>query len=150
MDTDRSPAQRRLDTVAVLERQGDAWLATAGNAGDAHLIAVSAAWDGTELVIATRAGSPTARNLREAGRARVAIGDPADVVMLDVTVAGSVPATADAGPIATAFRDAVGWDPAEEGDDWHYFRLRPVRIQAYRGYGEPGSRDVMRDGDWLA
>ncbi len=133
----------------MLERQGHAWLATAGDTGEAHLIAVSAAWDGDGLVIATRAGSRTARNPRETSRARLALGDPSDAVVIDVAVAGSVPATADAGPIATSFRDAVGWDPAEEGDDWHYFRLRPVRIQAYRGYGEPGSRDVMRDGAWI-
>jgi hypothetical protein len=29
------------------------------------------------------------------------------------------------------------------------FRLRPVRVQAYRGYDELEGRDVMRDGDWL-
>ncbi len=150
MSEQRSTVQRRADATALLDQQGDAWLATAGRAGGAHLIAVSGAWNGTELVVATRDGSPTARNLDETGRARVAVGSPADVVMLDVVVRGTTPAMTDAGEIAAAFRHAVGWDPAEEGDDWRYFRLRPVRIQAYRGYGEQRGRDVMRDGRWLA
>lgn len=150
MSVSRSTEQRRTDAVAVLDQQGDAWLATASRDGVPTLIAVSAAWTGTELVIATRDASPTARNLDATGRARVALGSPADVVMLDVTVESTTPATKDAGEIATTFRDAVGWDPAEEGSDWHYFRLRPTRIQAYRGYGDQAGRDVMRDGRWLA
>jgi hypothetical protein len=31
-----------------------------------------------------------------------------------------------------------------------FFRLRPTRIQAYRGYGELEGRDVMRGGRWVA
>ena len=146
----RSTIQRRADAVLLLEQHGDAWLATASRAGEAHLIAVSGAWNGTELVVATRGGSPTARNLDDTGRASVALGSPADVVMLHVLVDGSVPATSGAGEIGAAFREGVGWDPAEEGDDWRYFRLRPTRIQAYRGYSELRGRDVMRDGRWLA
>jgi hypothetical protein len=44
---------------------------------------------------------------------------------------------------------AVGWDPRQIGEDSPVFRLRPVRVQAYRGYDELEGRDVMRDGDWL-
>ncbi len=150
MSEQRSTRQRRADAVALLDQHGDAWLATASRTGEVHLIAVSGAWNGTELVVATRDGSPTARNLGETGRARVALGSPADVVMLDVVVSASTAATTEAGAIAAAFRDAVGWDPADEGDDWRYFLLRPTRVQAYRGYGEQRGRDVMRDGRWLA
>ena len=146
----RTTAQRRADAVALLEQHGHAWLATADPAGDAHLIAVTAAWTGAELVIATRDGSPTARNLERSGRARIAAGSPADVVMLDVVVEGSVAATRAAVGPAAFFRNAAGWDPAEEGDDWRYFRLRPTHVQAYRGYGELRGRYVMRDGHWLA
>lgn len=144
----RTTEERRADVVTVLQRQGDAWLATASGAGSPHLIAVSAAWDGSAITIATRSGSATARNLASTGRARLALGSPDDVVMVDAEVIEDVPATHDAAP-ARAFAAAMGWDPADEGTDWRYYRLRPVRIQAYRGYGELEGREVMRDGRWL-
>jgi hypothetical protein len=31
-----------------------------------------------------------------------------------------------------------------------FFRLRPIRIQAFRGYDEIGGRDVMVRSRWLA
>jgi hypothetical protein len=70
-------------------------------------------------------------------------------MMIDVTVVETTP-VADARPtLKAAFVKAVGWDPAEEGNDWAFFRLRPVDIQAYRGYGELQGRRVMRDSRWL-
>ena len=148
MSGSRTIAQRHADVLAALERQGDAWLATASPGGSPHLIAVSAAWDGSTVTIATRSGSPTAGNLASTGRARLALGSPDDVVMLDVEVMEEAAATPDA-PAGRAFTAAMGWDPAELGTDWAYYRLRPVRIQVYRGYGELEGRDVMRDGAWL-
>ena len=50
--------------------------------------------------------------------------------------------------MGAAFVGAMGWDPADEGD-WDYFLLRPVRVQAYRGYGERAGSTIMRDGRWL-
>ena len=144
----RTLSQRHADVVSALQRQGDAWLATASAAGLPHLIAVSAAWDGDAVTIATRAGSVTARNLGSAGRARLALGAPDDVVMLDAEVVEEVLATHDAAT-GRAFTAAMGWDPADQGSDWRYYRLRPLRIQAYRGYEELEGRDVMRDGRWL-
>ena len=44
----------------------------------------------------------------------------------------------------------MGWDPREVGEGWAFFRLRPSRIQAYRGYEELEGRDVMRNSRWLA
>jgi hypothetical protein len=149
MDERRSATQRRIDALERLDGQGDGWLATADPAGSPHLIAVSAAWDGAVVTIATRESSRSARNLDGSGRARLALGSPDDVVLLDLTVVTSASASDRSSAIARAFRGAVGWDPADEGDDWRYFRLRPLRIQAYRGYGERDGADVMRDGHWL-
>jgi hypothetical protein len=146
----RSLAQRRADAVAVLEQNGHALLATASQTGEPHVIAVSAAWTGGDLLVATRDGSATARNLDASGRARLAFGTPADLVLVYVTVVESVPANSTAGPIADAFRAAAGWNPSDEGTDWRYFRLAPVSIQAYRGYGEHQHSHVMREGQWLA
>jgi Pyridoxamine 5'-phosphate oxidase len=145
----RGTPQRKADTLAVLERHGDAWLATASS-GRPHLIAVSQAWDGQHIVIATRSGTPTARNLDETGVARLALGTPDDVVMVDASVVDSTPATSAAAAVRAAFAAAVGWDPAEQGPRWRYYRLRPVAIEAYRGYGELAGREVMREGRWLA
>jgi hypothetical protein len=51
--------------------------------------------------------------------------------------------------LADGFASAVGWDPRPIGEDWAFFRFRPVRVQAYRGYDELEGRDVMRDGAWV-
>ncbi len=146
----RSTLQRKTDTLAVLERHGDAWLATASTRGRPHLIAVSRAWDGERIVVATRAGTPTARNLDQTMVARPALGTPDDVVMIEATVDDATPATGAPSELRDAFAEAAGWDPADEGPDWRFYRLRPVAIQAYRGYGELDGRDVMRAGRWLA
>jgi hypothetical protein len=34
-------------------------------------------------------------------------------------------------------------------DGWVFFKMRPTRIQAFRGYDEIENRDVMKDGRWL-
>ena len=42
----------------------------------------------------------------------------------------------------------MGWDPREM-DGWMFFRLRPTRIQAFRGYDEIEDRDVMVRSRWV-
>ena len=144
----RSTAQRKTDVLAMLERNDHAWLATAA-ASVPHVIVTQVIWDGESIVIATRQSSRTARNLDEGQTARLAFGNSDDAVIVDVELAVSLPA-GDAGDAGTTFKRAAGWDPAEEGPDWRYFVLHPVRIQAYRGYGEITGRDVMKGGRWLA
>ena len=144
----RSTQQRKADVIAALERNGDMWLATSGG-GAPHLIAASGWWDGSQMTIATISGSRTARNLNASKQARVALGTPDDVVMIDVAVADRKPVS-DAPQVRSGFKAALGWDPADEGPDWVFYTLQPVRIQAYRGYSEQKGRDVMRDGRWLA
>jgi hypothetical protein len=144
----RTTAQRKADVLSMLAQHRDGWLATATEKGGPHLVVVATVWTDGALVIATRRPSRTARNLEQARRGRLALGTPEDVVMIDLEVERAV-SVADGGPIAEAFRAAVGWDPADEGADWCYFVLRPTRVQAYRGYGEVAGREVMRDGHWL-
>src|SRR6266700_2937665 len=90
MSESRSLEQRRSDVQDALARNGDAWLATASPSARPHLIAVSSWWDGSHVVVATTGASRTARNLAATRRGRLALGSPDDVVMVDVTVAGSV------------------------------------------------------------
>ena len=145
----RTVKARKADVLGVLEAQGDLWLATADTAGRPHLIAVSAWWDGTVLVVATTAGSRTASNLVAGAEVRLAAGAPNDVVMIDASVVESL-AAKDAGEVADGFAIAVGWDPRQGGGGWAFFKLRPIRIQAYRGYDELEGRNVMTNSRWLA
>jgi hypothetical protein len=145
----RTVAARKADVLAALEAQGDLWLATADHSGRPHLIAVSAWWDGTDLVVATTSASRTATNLEAGGGVRLAGGSPADAILIDAKLVESVPAS-DAPEVAGGFAKAAGWDPREVGPGWAFFRLRPARIQAYRGYDELEGRDVMLNSRWLA
>src|ERR1700686_869129 len=145
----RTVEARKADVLVVLEGQRDLWLATADAAGRPHLIAVSAWWDGTHLVVATTARSRTASNLAPGSHVRLAAGAPNDVVMIDAKVVESIAAN-QAAEVADGFAIAVGWDPRQGGEGWAFYRLRPTRIQAYRGDDELGGRDVMRHSAWLA
>jgi hypothetical protein len=145
----RSVETRKADVLTALEGQRDLWLATADTTGRPHLIAVSAWWDGTDLVVATTATSRTASNLPAGSQVRLAAGAPNDVIMIDATVIESVAAN-QAAEVADGFAIAVGWDPRQVGEGWAFYRLRPTRIQAYRGYDEIEGRDVMRNSRWLA
>jgi hypothetical protein len=145
----RTVAARKADVLAALEAQGDLWLATADRSGRPHLIAVSAWWDGADLIVATTSASRTATNLQAGGGVRLAGGSPADAILVDTKLVESVQ-VGEAPEVASGFAKAVGWDPSEVGEGWAFFRLRPTRIQAYRGYGELEGRDVMRNSRWLA
>jgi len=144
----RDTATRKADVLAALEKQHDLWLASADVAGRPHLIAVSAWWDGTDLIIATTGSSKTARNLAMNPAARVARGAPADAIVIDAQMIESR-AVEDSAELAGDFAAAVGWDPREVGEGWMFFRLRPNRIQAFRGYDEIEGRDVMLRSRWL-
>jgi hypothetical protein len=150
MSEGRTVEQRKADTLTVLNRQRDLWLATADTGGKPHLIAVSAWWDGNHVIIATAAASRSARNLDANGIARFALGAPDDVIVIDAAVADRVKVRQADAKLAVGFESAVGWDPRDINDDWIFFRLLPSRIQAYRGYDELEGRDVMLVGRWLA
>src|SRR5256885_13326696 len=109
------------------------WLATADVAGRPHIIAVSAWWDGTDLVVATRGASKTARNLAMNPSAKVARGAPSDAVVIDAQMIDSL-AVEDAAELAAGFAAAVGWGPRGVGEGRMVFRHRPVRIHAFRRY----------------
>jgi len=144
----RDTATRKADVLSALEKQHDVWLATADVAGRPHLIAVSAWWDGADLVIATAGASKTARNLAMNPVVRVARGAPSDAVVIDAQMIDSR-AIEDSADLAGGFAAAVGWDPREVGGGWMFFRLRPTRIQAFRGYDEIEDRDVMVRSRWV-
>ena len=143
----RDRATRKKDVLAALERQGHYWLATADVGGRPHVIGVSAWWDGSELVVTTLGTSKTARNMAMNPLVTLAGGDPSDAVVIHAQVIDSS-GVEDLPELAAGFTAAMGWDPREMGG-WMFFRLRPTRIQAFRGYGEIQDRDVMVRSRWL-
>ena len=149
MHETRTTEQRIADTVALLAGNPRGWLATAGAGSGPRVIAVSACWRQGALLIATRADSPTARNLSATATATLAFGTPDDATLVEAVLAGRRPAGPDSGEFGTAFTSAMGWDPADEPGSWDYFLLNPRRIQTYRGYGDRAGSTIMREGRWV-
>lgn len=146
----RSVQQRKTDVLAVLNNGPEGWLATAATSGRPHLITVSCWWDGGRIFVTTVGTSRTARNLTTSGQARLGLGSPDDVIVIDVSVVEQVPVHEADSRLADGFAATVGWDPREIGANWQFFTLQPRRLQAYRGYDELEGRHVMREGRWLA
>jgi nitroimidazol reductase NimA-like FMN-containing flavoprotein (pyridoxamine 5'-phosphate oxidase superfamily) len=141
--TARSTDQRRRDTLARLEHDVDLWMATA-DAGTPYLVPLSFRWDGSTLLVATPASSPTGRNLARTGKARLALGATRDVVLVEGDVAVVDPDDGE----ADAFATRAGFDP-RDSRGYLYFRVTPRRVQAWREVDELAGRELMRDGTWV-
>ncbi|MFE1340865.1 pyridoxamine 5'-phosphate oxidase family protein [Streptomyces sp. NPDC058733] len=148
-DEPRDAARRKRDVPARLGRERDVWVASADADGIPYLVALWFARDGESFWLSTRAANPTGRALRHGRRARPALGDTQDVMLVDGDVetydAGQVPAAA-----AEAFTDRTGWDPRRESAAYAFFRVRPRAVQAWHGVHELPGRHVMRDGVWTS
>jgi hypothetical protein len=144
-------SQRQADTLALLTAEVDCWVASASATGDAYLIPLSFLWTGQEIVLATVRNSPTGRNLERAGWARIALGPPRDVVIVEGELR-VVPLARLAADEADAFARVTGFDPRSlpAVPEYAYYVLRPRRIQAWREANELAGRDLMRDGTWLS
>ena len=143
----RTAQQRKHDTLARLDRDIDAWVATASADGDAYLVPLSYLWDGNSFTMTTPEASPTGCNLQASERARLAIGPTRDVVLIDGTVETFSKETVPA-EMADAFAAKL-WDARLEKTRYAYFRITPQRIQAWREANELAGRDLMQDGRWL-
>ncbi|GAA4211487.1 pyridoxamine 5'-phosphate oxidase family protein [Actinocatenispora rupis] len=142
----RTRAERRRDTLHLLETTVDAWVATAD--GEPYLVPLSYRWDGSTLLLATGADTPTARNLTATGEVRLGLGATRDVVLVDGTI--DVLAAADLPPgELDAFAAATGFDPRRITTPYRYFRVRPRRIRAWRESPVEARQDLMRDGHWI-
>ncbi|WP_242910606.1 pyridoxamine 5'-phosphate oxidase family protein [Actinomadura terrae] len=145
----RTSDQRKHDTLHRLDHDVDTWVSTADpDEGTPYLVPLSFLWDGTTVLIATPADSPTGRNLRATGRVRLGLGPTRDVVLIE---GAAEPLTAAELPegVGDAFAAKTGFDPRELTTPYLYFRVTPRRIQAWREVNELKGRDLMRDGAWL-
>ncbi|MFJ8713445.1 pyridoxamine 5'-phosphate oxidase family protein [Streptomyces violaceus] len=145
----RSAEQRKKDTLHRLDHDVDAWVATAGTAsGTPYLVPLSFLWNGSYLLFATPASSPTGRNLTATGRARVGIGPTRDVVLVEGTVETVQPGDLTEQD-AELFAAKTGFDPRRLATPYLYFRVVPRRVQAWREADELDGRELMCDGRWL-
>lgn len=144
----RTPRQRKHDALNRLDRDIDAWVATAGPANGApHLVPLSFLWDGATMLIATPSASVTSRNLQATGRARLGIGPTRDLVLIEGRVDAAQAATDIPPETGDAFAAKTGFDPRQL-TGYLYFRIHPQRIQAWREANELAGRELMRDGQW--
>ncbi len=144
----RGASQRRADTVARLENDIDVWVATA-DGGRPHLVPLSLAWDGTRVIVATPAVSPTARNAAASGEVRLALGTSRDVTIIEAAAeVVACPGAPD--PVARAYAERTGWDPREEDVPHVYLIAAPRTMRAWNSLAEITGRTIMRDGRWTA
>jgi hypothetical protein len=148
VEAPRSTEQRKQDTLARLGKDVDAWVASADPDGGAYLIPLSYLWDGATLTFATPEASPTGRNLRASGRAKLALGTTRDVVLIDGSVEAFTLETVP-GDLADAFAAKL-WDARRSTPRYAYFRVTPRQVAAWREENELKGRVIMRDGRWLA
>jgi hypothetical protein len=148
MEPPRSAQQRKQDTLDRLAADKDAWVATAATDAIPYLVPLSYFWDGATLTMSTPEASPTARNLTASGLVRLGLGPTRDVVLIEGTIETF---TTDAvpGKMADAYAAGTRWDPRKERNRHSFFRVTPVRIQAWREVNELKGREIMTDGRWL-
>jgi hypothetical protein len=144
----RGRAQRRHDAERRLAGECDLWVATASADGVPYLVPLSHHWDGETLLLATPASSPTGRNLEQSGRVRLAVGQTRDVCLIEGTVQ-TLPMAAIDEARGDAFAAHTGFDPRTLTTRYHWYRVTPRRVQAWREEEELEGRDLMRDGHWL-
>ncbi|MFD7612960.1 pyridoxamine 5'-phosphate oxidase family protein [Streptomyces sp. NPDC059828] len=143
----RSRSQRKQDVLNRLDRDEDAWVATASPSGEPCLVPLSFLWDRGTLLVSTRRANPTAINVGRQGRAVVALGHTRDVVHIEAD-AELVEGRDLAKESADAFAAKLGWDPRDR-TPWVYIRFTPVVVKAWREANEQPDRLLMREGQWL-
>ena len=97
----RLPKERKADALSKLEAvESNVWVATASPSGDVHLVPVTHTWNGSQVVLATEPTSRTVANVTANPRARLALGESRDVVMIDAALVEAVPASEAPAPLA--------------------------------------------------
>lgn len=147
--TARDLQQRRADALDHLLSDRDVWIATASPDGVPHLVPVSLCWFENHVVVAVPRSSKTAKNVGTTKRARLALGDPRDVVVIEAEGETVDPEGDGSGRLLDAFQLRTGWDTQAEPGDYVLLRFTPKRIQAWRNVAEIRGREIMRDGQWL-
>jgi hypothetical protein len=144
----RSKKERRAHVLRRLESDNKLWIATASPDGSAHLVPFSYVWDGQQVTMATPRDNPAARNAERTHKARLALGDFGDVVLIDGSISVTDPADID-DSVADHLAQVSAID-GRRAPGFVYLQLTPQRIQAWWSGAELATPTVMRDGAWLS
>jgi hypothetical protein len=152
----RTSRERKADALAKLQaRHAETWVASASSAGVPHLVPLSLAWDGEQVILSVDRQSVTAQNIIASGRTRLALGETSDVVIIDARLAAAVNLE-DAHPsLAQVFADQADWDPRLSDDlpashtGYVFLCLQPERVLVWRHASEHPGRTVMRESRWV-
>src|SRR5215472_694639 len=124
MAAPRDAHTRKADTLAKLHaRHADIWVASASvNSAQpvAHLIPLSLAWIDECVVVAAPAQQQTARNIAEAGKARLALGPTRDVVIIDAVLERLIGVADVSEDFADRYAAQADWDPRYAGGQYAY------------------------------
>ena len=146
----RSPEKRKADALLQLEAvESNVWVASASPTGDVHLVPVTHTWDGSRVVLATGPRSRTVSNLTTNPKARLALGETRDVVMIDATLIEVIPASDAPAALVEGYAAQAGWDARTDSANYVYLVLGPKRIQVWSEGEDLAGRTVMRDGEWV-
>jgi hypothetical protein len=135
---------RKQDTLDRLAKDVDAWVSTASPDGTPYLMPLSFLWSDDTLLLSTARTNPTARNLLANPVVQLTVGEVRDVIHLTGTV--EVVEVADAE--GEAFATKAGFDPRPL-PNYLFFRVSPMKIQAWREVNELKDRVLMDNGAWL-
>jgi len=142
--TARPLEARKADTLRRLDQDVDAWVSTASADGTPYLMPLSFLWTDNFLLLSTARNNPTSRNIQATGQLHLSVGETRDVVLITGT-AELIEDLPD--ELATQFAEKAGFDP--RAANYPFFRVTPVRIQAWRESNEIKGRDLMLNGQWL-
>jgi Pyridoxamine 5'-phosphate oxidase len=146
----RLPKERKAEALSKLEAvESNVWVASASASGDVHLVPVTHTWNGSQVVLATGPTSRTVSNMTANPRARLALDESRDVVMIDAVLVEAVPASEAPAPLAEVYAAQAGWDPRTDPSNYVYLVLGPEQIQVWREGEDPAGRTVMRGGEWV-
>src|ERR1700722_10525341 len=146
----RTPEKRKADALLKLEAvESNVWVASASLTGDVHLVPVTHTWNGSQIVLATGPRSRTVSNMTTNPRARLALGESRDVVMIDAVLVEAIPASEVQPTLAEGYAAQAGWDPRTDPGNYVYLVLGPERIQVWREGEDTAGRTVMRSGEWV-
>ncbi len=146
----RSPEERKADALSKLATvEANLWAASASPTGAVHLVPVTHTWNGSQVVLATGPRSRTVSNVIANRRARLALGETRDVVMIDAVLVEAVPASEAPAPLTEGYAAQAGWDPRTDARNYVYLVLGPERIQVWREGEDLAGRTIMRNGEWV-
>lgn len=144
----RSHNDRIVDALRRLETDRNVWISTSSPDGTPHLVPLSLGWDGLRILVATPSATPTARNVAATGKARAALDDADDVVLIAAD-AQEIPFAEAAEETVEVLVNRIGWSPADESGVWSLLALTPHMVHAWRGVSEIDRRTIMKSGAWL-